>query len=297
MDKLAVMRAFCRVVERQSFARAADDLGVSASLLSREVKRLEQSLACVLINRTTRTMSLTEHGALYYAEAERLLAEIGGMEDAVRRGAGSVTGRLALNAPLSYGLAVLSPLMPQFLERYPDIDLSIAMEDRVLDMVEGGYDVSIRVVASLPPSSLVVRRIAPVKQRLFAAPVYLDTQGRPASPIDLTCHCLLGFSLADHARRWDLDGPEGREILAIVPRHLVGNSLFLRDLLISGAGIGALPDFLADAPVAEGRLERVLPAYELPERHVFAVTATRLSADAKARAFIDFLRETLGQDC
>ncbi|MEL6316389.1 MAG: LysR substrate-binding domain-containing protein, partial [Pseudomonadota bacterium] len=119
----------------------------------------------------------------------------------------------------------------------------------------------------------------------------------PASPGDLAQHSLLSFSLAEHARRWALSGPDGSIDLPIVPRHLVGNSLFLRDLLISGLGIGALPDFLADAAAKEGRLERVLPDFELPERSVFAVTATRLSADAKARAFIDFLRETIGRDC
>ena len=297
VDKLSVMRAFCRVVERRSFARAAEDLGVSPSLLSREVKRLEESLGCVLVNRTTRSMSLTEHGALYYAEAERLLSEIGGMEDTVRRGAGSVKGRLVVNAPLSFGLEVLSPLVPRFLERYPDVDFSLALEDRVLDMVEGGFDVSIRVVPSLPPSSLIAKRIAPVRQLLFAAPGYLATAGHPASPGDLAQHSLLSFSLAEHARRWALSGPDGSIDLPIGPRHLVGNSLFLRDLLISGLGIGALPDFLADAAVNERRLERVLPDFELPERSVFAVTATRLSADAKARAFIDFLRETIGRDC
>ena len=292
MDKLSVMRAFCRIVELNSFTKAAADLGLSPALLSRETKRLEESLGCALLIRTTRKMTLTEHGALYYAEALRLLAQMEGLENAVRQGAGMVKGRLRVNAPLSFGLAALSPLLPRFMAAHPDLTIELNLDDRVVDMVEGGFDLSIRVRAELPDSGLIARNLGVVRQRLFASRAYLDARGRPSRPADLHAHMAVGFSLADHGRTWSLRGPEGETEIAVTPKLLVSNSLFLRDVLIAGQGVGALPHFLID-PASAAALERVLPNHELPERRIFAVTANRLAADAKTRAFLDFLQQNL----
>jgi NAD(P)H:quinone oxidoreductase type IV len=174
MDKLSVMHAFRRIVERGSFARAAEDLGVSPALLSREIKLLEESLGTTLLTRTTRSMSLTDAGRLYYDEATGILDAVAGVETRIRDGAGAVRGHLKVNASSSFGQTVIAPILPGFLEAYPDLRLTLSMDDRVVDMVEGGFDVSIRIRPAMPDSALVARRIGTMRQRIFAAPADLE---------------------------------------------------------------------------------------------------------------------------
>lgn len=293
MDKLSVMNAYCRIVERGSFARAAEDLGVSAALLSREVKLLEQSLGCGLLTRTTRSMSLTDAGRLYYEEALGILDAIGRVEDHIRDGAGRVQGHLRVNASSSFGQVAIAPILPAFLEAHPDLRLTLSMDDRVVDMVEGGFDLSIRIRPSMPDSSLVARKIGIMRQRVFAAPRYLEQAGIPQRPTDLVRHRIVGFLLADHLTEWTLQGPDGTTKLGLDPSVRVGNSLVLRDLLIAGLGIGTLPDFVSDGPEARGELVRVLPEHALPSPEIFAVTASRLGMDAKVSAFLDHLGAAL----
>ena len=287
------MHAFRRIVERGSFARAAEDLGVSPALLSREVKLLEESLGSVLLTRTTRSMSLTDAGCLYYEGAMGILDAVGQVENRIREGAGAVRGHLRVNASSSFGQMVIAPFLPEFLEAYPDLRLTLSMDDRVVDMVEGGFDLSIRIRAAMPDSALVARKIGTMRQRIFAAPGYLERHGTPQRPQDLLDHRIIGFLLADHLTTWSLSGPDGADKLEIDPPVRVGNSLVLRDLLISGQGVGTLPDFVSNGPEARGELERVLPDYELPAPEIFAVTASRLGMDAKVSAFIDHLRAAL----
>ncbi len=290
MDKLSVMNAFCRIVERGSFSRAAEDLGVSPTLLSREVKLLEESFGCSLLTRTTRTMSLTDHGQVFYDEAQEILAAVGRVEGRIRARSGVVRGHLRINAPNAYGQIVISPLLPDFLDQHPDLDLTLSLDDRTVDMIEGGFDLSIRVHAELPDSSLIARPISEVKQCIFAAPDYLSRCGTPNTPEDLQQHRIVSFTLADHASKWTLIAEEERFDVAVTPKVSVGSSIVLRDLLVAGHGIGTLPNFISDAAVADGTLVRVLPGYELTRRTVFAVTSSRLGGDANVTAFLDFLR-------
>ncbi|MCR8725876.1 LysR family transcriptional regulator [Frigidibacter sp. ROC022] len=293
MDKLSVMRAFRRIVERGSFARAAEDLGVSPALLSREIKLLEESLGSTLLTRTTRSMSLTDAGRLYYDEASGILDAVAGVEARIRDWAGAVRGHLKVNAPTSFGQSVIAPMLPAFLEAHPDLRLTLSLDDRVVDMVEGGFDLSIRIRAEMPDSALVARRIATTRQRLFAAPSYLEHAGTPLRPEDIPRHRIVGFLYANHLTCWSLHGPEGTITLDLDPPVRVGSSLALRDLLIAGQGIGTLPDFVSSEAEARGDLVRVLPAWELPAPGVFAVTASRLGMDAKVTAFLNHLRTAL----
>lgn len=290
MDKLSVMNAYCRIVERGNFARAAEDLGVSPALLSREVKLLEESLGCTLLTRTTRSMSMTSQGRHYYDEALRILDAVGQVEEHVRTGTGSVQGELKINAPNSFGQMVIAPILPEFLERYPDVRLTLSLDDRVVDMVEGGFDVSIRIRPAMPDSALVARRIGSVRQRVFASPAYLAHAGTPQQPGDIATHKTIGFLLADHLRVWRLSGPDGLHRVEMDPQIKVGNSLVLRDLLIAGYGIGTLPDFVSREPEANGTLVRVLPGYELPEPEVFAITTSRLATNKRVAVFLDHLQ-------
>ena len=293
MDKLSVMQAFRRIVERGSFARAADDLGVSPALLSREVKLLEDSLGTTLLSRTTRSMSLTDAGRLYYDEAAEILDAVTQIETRIRAGVGAVRGHLKVNASSSFGQMVIAPMLPGFLDAYPDLRLTLSMDDRVLDMVEGGFDVSLRIRPALPDSALVARRIGTMRQRIFAAPAYLERAGVPQAPEDIAQHRIIGFLLADHLTTWALHGPSGTTTIDLDPPVRLGNSLVLRDLLIAGHGIGTLPDFVSQAPEARGELVRILPDWELPAPEIFAVTASRLGMDAKVTAFLDHLRAAM----
>nr|WP_321526997.1 LysR substrate-binding domain-containing protein [uncultured Cohaesibacter sp.] len=293
MDRLSVMTAYCRIVERGSFARAAEDLGVSAALLSKEIKLLEDSLGCVLLTRTTRSMSLSEAGQKYYDEALAILDAVGQLDGRIREASGSVGGSLKINAPNSFGQEVIAPTLPAFLEKHPDLRLTLSLDDHVVDMVEGGFDVSIRVRASLPDSSLIARRLGRMHQRLYAAPTYLERAGRLDSPEDIKAHRIVGFLLADHLAEWQLRGPGGPTVVAFEPSLKVGNSLVLRDLLVAGYGIGTLPDFIALKPEQRGDLVRVLPRYELPPREIFAVTTSRFGMNAKVSAFLDHLQTVL----
>ncbi|MBV6635085.1 MAG: LysR family transcriptional regulator [Mameliella sp.] len=293
MDKLSVMQAFRRIVERGSFARAAEDLGVSPALLSREIKLLEESLGSTLLTRTTRSMSLTDAGRLYYDETSGILDAVTRVETRIRDGAGAVRGHLRVNASSSFGQAVIAPFLPDFLNTYPDLKLTLSLDDRVVDMVEGGFDVSIRIRSAMPDSALVARKLGTIRQRIFAAPAYLEQAGTPKAPEDIPGHRVVGFLLANHLNSWTLHGAGGTRTVDLDPPVRVGNSLVLRDLLIAGHGIGTLPDFVSDAPEAHGELVRILPDWELPAPDIFAVTASRLGMDARVTAFLDHLGAAL----
>jgi DNA-binding transcriptional LysR family regulator len=293
MDKLSVMHAFRRIVERGSFARAAEDLGVSPALLSREIKLLEEALGTTLLTRTTRSMSLTDAGRLYYDEATGILDAVAQVETRIRDGAGAVRGHLKVNASSSFGQTVIAPILPGFLDAYPDLRLTLSMDDRVVDMVEGGFDLSIRIRPAMPDSALMARKIGMMRQRVFASPEYLERAGVPQTPDDVLGHKVIGFLLADHLASWTLHGPAGTTTIPLDPPVRVGNSLVLRDLLIAGQGIGTLPDFISNEPEAQGALVRILPDWELPAPEIFAVTASRLGMDAKVTAFLDHLRAAL----
>lgn len=293
MDKLSVMTAFCRIVERGSFARAAEDLGVSSALLSREVKLLEESLGTSLLTRTTRSMSLTDNGRQFYDEARDIVDAVSRAEEGIRQQAGEVRGPLKVNCSNSFGQSVIGPMLPEFLERYPDIRLTLSLDERVVDMVEAGIDVSIRVNAVLQDSSLVARKVGHFNQRVFASPAYLERHGAPDRPADVTDHRIIGFLMADHLIEWQFTGPNGSEAISIDPEVRIGNSLIMRDLIVAGHGIGTLPTFVSKSAEAAGEIVRVLPDYELPSREIFAVTTSRLGMDAKVTAFVDHLKTAL----
>ncbi len=285
MDTFSTMRAFRRIVELGGLARAAEDLGLSSAGLSKQLRALEAHLDTVLLQRTTRSMSLTESGRAYYADCCRILDELDVLEQSMRQQSQRVTGRLRLNAPLSFTLSILSPLLAEFLREYPDLQLDLVMEDRLIDAVAHGFDLSIRLRSSLDNSTLIARRLATVKQFLCAAPSYLEQNGEPATPDDLRHHKILIYSLG--------------QMQDIVPtasgseRSQINNSLLLRDLLIAGLGIGALPSFLADPAIARGELRRLLPAFMDEPRHVYAVYPTTRHLQPKVKAFVEFLARRL----
>lgn len=295
MDKLAVMRAFCRIVERGSFTRAAEDIGVSPTLLSRELGRLEASLGVTLITRTTRRMTLTETGRAYYDEAQAILTALGSFEERIRGRSGRVSGHLKVNAPSSFGQVVVAPMLPDFCARHPELRISLSLDDRVIDMVEGGFDLTIRVRSHLKDSALRARKIGSVEVGIFASPDYLARAGTPEHPQDIRRHATCGYLLSEHLSVWDIAGPEGVLSVPVDPKLRVGNSFVLRDMLVAGAGLGTLPDFISRGEERAGRLVRVLPDHQLLPRSVWAITAAGSQKDARIAAFIGALESALSR--
>lgn len=294
MDTFNYMRAFRRIVELGSLAKAAEDLDLSSAGLSKQLRTLEAHLGAVLLQRTTRKMSLTDTGAAYYAECCRLLDELDTLEKSIRQQSGRVAGRLRVNAPVSFALSVLAPLLARFLRLYPELRLDLAMEDRLVDAVGQGFDVSIRLRAQLDDSSSIARRLASLTQVLCAAPSYLDRRGWPDRVDALRTHDLLSYSLADSPGPVpDDDTGQPADPFGGPARVQANNSLMLRDLLEAGLGIGALPSFLAAPAIAAGRLAQVLPELPGAPRQVYAVYPTSRHLQPKVKAFVDFLAEHL----
>ncbi len=293
MDRLEAMRSFRRVVELGSFVKASEDLGLSPAGLSKQVKLLEEHLGVVLLHRTTRTMSLSETGSSYFAECCRILDSIDELERGVSDRSAELIGRLRVNAPLSFGLTILSPILPKFVAAHPKLAVDLTLDDRLLDPINAGFDISIRVRADLADSSLVARRISDVSQVICAAPTYLESCGMPTSLDDLRGHACLSYSLADPPGNWRLIGPDGPVSIAVPTRLSANSSIMLRDMLLAGLGIGSLPSFLANPLLESGALIRLLEDYRFPERHVFALYPTGRHLQRKVRSFIDFLAEGL----
>lgn len=294
MDVLLAMRAFRRVVERNSFYKAAEDLSVTPAALSKQIKQLEARLGTLLLVRTTRTMSLTEAGQGYYHEACRLLAEFDALEQSVADSAQRVAGTLRVNAPLSFGLMVLSPLLPKFMQNYPQLQVELTLDDRVLDVVAAGFDISLRIRRHLPDSSLSARSLGKVHQRICAAPAYLAQHGTPLGLDELHNHDCLAYSLAENAGQWQFAAGGDDLSVAINPRATANNSLMLRDMILAGLGIGSLPSFVADPEIAAGRLLPLFSEHAAEPYQVFAVYPTRRHLLSKVQVFTDFIRDAWG---
>ena len=293
MDVLAHMRVFRKVVERDSFSKAAQDLNQSAAAISKQVRQLEARLGTVLLVRTTRRMSLSDGGRAYYVECCRLLDEVDALELATRGCTGKVAGRLRVNAPLSFGLKVLSPMLPVFMARHPEVSIEMTLDDRLRDAVGEGYDVSLRIRTALADSTLVARRLGDVEQMICAAPAYLARRGTPRQAQDLHGHDCLAYRLADSPGVWQLAGPEGASSIVLPVRFSADSSLLLADMLVAGIGVGALPSFVAMPLLASGALVRVLPLHGMTRRGVYALTPDGRHVQEKVRAFCDFLAGVL----
>ncbi|MCZ0963764.1 LysR family transcriptional regulator [Paracoccus benzoatiresistens] len=293
MDKLSAMQAYCRIVDRGSFTRAAEDLGVSAALLSREVSRLEASLGVALLSRTTRRMTLTEAGRTYYDEALVILQAVGSFEERIQKTAGVVSGHLKVNAPSSFGQVVVAPMLPGFCKQYPDLRVSLTLDDRVIDMVEGGFDLTLRIRSSMKDSTLRARKLGEVRVGIFASADYLARNGSPTTPEDIRHHQTCGYLLSEHLDTWDLTGPGGEISVPVDPKVRVGNSFVLVELLVAGMGLGTLPDFISGPAEEAGVLVRVLPDYALPTRAVWAVLPAGARQDGRVGAFLRALKEAI----
>ena len=284
---------FVRVVDAGSFTRAAEQLRISRPVVSKYVSRLENRLGVRLLNRTTRRLSLTEAGRIFHQRSQRGLQDIEQAEAEVSRLQENPRGVLRLNTPMSFGILHIAPLLPEFQARYPDVSIDMNLDDRQVDVIEEGFDVSVRI-AELPDSSLVARRLAPCRHVVVAAPSYLERHGTPRTPEDLRDHNIITFSYQASMADWHFVAPDKRPVSVAVSGALqVNNSLALREALLAGAGIMRTPTFVVGRDIQAGRLVPLLGNYQALEISIYLVYPQRRHLSPKVRAFVDFMAEKI----
>jgi DNA-binding transcriptional LysR family regulator len=296
MDRLAAIEAFVRVAECGSFSKAAERLHSSKSVVSRHVGALEAELGARLLHRTTRALTLTEAGRSYLERATRILADLAEANASVGQLQAAPRGRLRVSAPMSFGVLHLAPALPDFLNRYPDVELDMIMNDRYVDLVDEGFDVAVRI-GKLEDSSLVARKLAPMRRTVSAAPAYLEKRGTPQSPDDLRAHECLCYSNVGLSEEWRFVRPDGRPWPVEVHGRLhANNGDALRAAALGGCGLAVLPSFLVGRDFQSGALVSVLEKFMAQDSAVYAVYPHARHLSPKVRAFVDFLAERFGPD-
>ena len=295
MEAFGTIPVFVAVVENGGFSAAARTLGISKSAVSKRINQLEAHLGVRLLHRTTRKLSLTEAGERYFEHAAQALTAAGQAEDAVTELQGEPQGNLKISSPMSFGRLHVAPLIPKLLQRYPKLQIDLVMDDRKVDLVAGGFDVAIRA-GNLPASTLIARKLAPLRQVLCASPDYIDRYGRPGTPAELSSHNCVLYSYSSDANEWTLIGASGPETVTVSGSYHVNNSEALLEALREGVGIGRLPTFVTGPDLKTGRLVKLFESYRIPEFTIYAVFPERQYLPAKVRAFLDFAIEYFGGD-
>jgi DNA-binding transcriptional LysR family regulator len=290
--RLNEIAAFVEVGRRLSFVRAAEQLGVHVSAISRAVGALENRLGVRLLQRTTRRVGLTEAGRAHFARCEAVLAELQEAEAAASALGTALRGTLRVSAGSGLGLTHMTPVLARFLDRHPQLDLDLHLSNRNVDLVEEGFDVAIRIGA-LSDSRLVARRLGDSRRLLVAAPAYLHAHGTPRRPEDLAAHAGLVLEVGALTARWALQRRGAKATVRVRPRLRSNNALALLDACRAGVGIALLPQFIVQADLDARRLVRVLPAWAAAEQGVFAIYPGNRFIPAKVRAFVDFVEEIL----
>ena len=288
MDRLAAMRAFVTTVERRSFAAAARALRLSRSAVSKHVGDLERDLGVQLLSRTTRRVTPTELGQLYFERVSAILADVDDADRIAQERQAAPSGLLRINAPMSFGTILLGPVIADFLRAHPDLRLHVVLSDEHVETVQDGLDVTLRI-ADLPTSSLVARKIAPVERVLCASPTYLAAHGTPKTPGDLRAHRALAYGYLATGNQWKLSGADGDHWIDPHWALCANNAELLRDAAIAGQGMALLPVFIAGAALDDGRLVPVLADWRAPPLTLYALYPPTRHLAAKTRVFIDFL--------
>jgi DNA-binding transcriptional LysR family regulator len=298
LDHLSDLAIFVRVVDTRGFSAAARAMGLTKSAVSKRINRLEKQLGLRLLQRTTRAMSLTEAGRVLY---ERAAQGVALLDESARLAAGLVDaprGTLRVTASVTFGKRCLAPLIPEFLARYPEIELQLTLLDRFVDLVEEGYDVALRLTRT-PPEQVVAKALMPVRYRLCAAVDYLKGQ-EIKTPADLAGYNCLHYGLREFGNEWRFERGDGRENetarVRVKSNVVVNNSEVVRDLLLAGMGIGLVWNYAVDREIADGRLVPLLPEWSPVGpfgQTAYALWLPQSHLPPKIRVFVDFLAERL----
>src|SRR5690349_953107 len=294
MEDLAYMVTFARVVKAGSFAGAARRLKVTSSVASKHVAKLEKALGVRLLNRSTRKLSLTEAGAAYYEHCARIVEEVENSKTAIAQLQAAPRGLLRVTAPVTFANTRLGPILREFFARFPDVQIDLNASNRLVDLAEDGFDVAIRIARTLPPN-VVARELRPVQWHLCGSPEYLEREGVPSHPANLTRHNCLTFPVPGTPVEWHF--VRGSERVA-VPVHgsLQSNMVeALHDLTVNGSGLTLLPGYIAGRDIREGKLRAVLADWQIESgSSLYAVYLPTRYLAPKVRVFVDFLLEKFG---
>lgn len=290
MDRFENARVFAAVIEAGGFTPAARRLGLSRAAASKHVLQLEERLGARLLNRTTRRVSATAAGRMFYEQCRRILADL----EEAERSAGALHnephGELRVIAPTNFGLADIGAAIADFITAYPRLRINLTMNDRLIDPIEGGYDIAISV--DMPrgtSSSLVVRKLNTSRRILCASPEYLERRGIPQSPEHLAAHDCLSYSYVAVPEEWHLSGADGERVVKVSGPIVTSHRHVLRTAAVRGFGISYGPiDFFRD-DLDAGRLKRVLPDYQLPEATIYSVYPASHRLSAKVKVFNEFM--------
>ena len=288
MDRFLEMQTFNAVVDAGSFVKAADALNMSKAAVSRYVVDMETRLGVRLLHRTTRRLSLTDEGQVFYGRSKDLLAELEEAEDEITSRSDAASGLLRINAPFTFGILHLAPLWGEFMALHPKVRLDVTLADRLVDLVEEGYDLAIRI-ATLENSSLVSRKLASTRTVLCASPQYLKLHGTPQHPEELAQHAVISYSYWSTRDEWHFTGPQGPVSVKTNPCIHTNSGDTCRAAALAHQGVILQPNFLVGKDLTEGSLVELMPQYRSIEFGIYAVYPTRKHVSAKVRAMIDFL--------
>jgi DNA-binding transcriptional LysR family regulator len=292
MDRLDAMRLFVRVAELGSFAAVARQLGVARSIVTRQVAALEAHLGAKLVVRSTRRLSLTSAGTAYLEKCRVILNLVDAAETGVAEERAVARGNIRIGLPLSFGLRRLAPLLLEFAERHPAVSLEMDYTDRRVDLVEEGFDLSIRITSRLAPTE-VVRRLGSCSVVTVAAPGYLARHGRPASPSELAGHECLAYSGDADPGTWSFGRGERAVKVEVRSRFSANNGDVLAEAAVHGLGIMQAPDFIAQPYLEDGRLEQILAEFAPVELGVYALLPGARHLPYRVRVLIDFISTRL----
>lgn len=295
MDRLTSMSAFVKAAELGSFSAAAEALQISSQLVGKHVHHLELRLGMRLLNRTTRRQSLTDFGRSFYERAKIILAEVDLAENLAAEAQALPSGRLRINAPVSFGMQALAPHLPTYMKAYPEVSVELTLSNRAVDLIDEGYDAVFRV-GQLADSGLIARALAPYRLMLCASPGYLSEHDSPRTPWDLQKHECLGFAHTELRTQWSFDGPEGRIVVPITSRLMVDHGEPLLCAALAGLGIILQPVELVRKHLLSGELVHLLPEHQVPTRPLHILYAPDRRITPKLRSFLDFAIEAFGSD-
>ncbi len=289
MDRFRALTMFAQVVEQGSLARAADKLGLSTSAVSRHLAELEAHVGARLLNRTTRRLSLTENGQALYERAVQLLADLDEAEAVASAGSAEPRGTLKLTSSTAFGVRHLGAPLAAFAARHPHVRFEIELADRVVDIVDEGLDLAIRI-GDVGPQTLIGRRLGVSQLICCASPAYLAQRGTPRTPADLAHHACLTYAYSASSNTWRFRAPEGRDETVRVagPAH-ANNGEMLASLAAAGLGITLEPDFIVAPELRRGALVPLLEGFAPPATAIHAVYPSRRHLSAKVRVLVDFL--------
>jgi DNA-binding transcriptional LysR family regulator len=293
MTEIEDLRTFVEVVETGGFSRAASHLGVSKSIVSRRIARLETELGARLLSRTTRGISPSEAGLEFKASAERILLELQEAEDAVAQRSGDVAGRLRVSVPLAFGVRHIAPVLAELLSRHRRLSIDAVYTDRLVDLIAERFDAAVRL-GVLNDSTLVARRIAPIRAIVVASPDYLARHGRPKTPDDLAAYECLIYTGTRQPQQWRFRSGKRWLSIRVDGRIHSDNGESIATAAIGGLGIAMLPTFLVASAIESGSLEPLLTGFPLPEAGLYLVRPPGGHVAAKVRAFFDAMAERFG---